>query len=404
MKEERASDKALRLFADLMIEKIKEVAEDWKKPWFSPESGGGLPRNIEGREYNGINSFMLYLLSEERGYKMQLYMTFMQAKEAGASILRGEKSFPVVYWNFSVKDKNGHKITIDDYRKLSEEEKQEYKITPYMKTYNVFNISQTNYAEIQPEKWEKLKSQFSAPSLRDEKDMYTMPLIDTLIKEKEWVCPIYLREKDEAYYLRGEDGYIIVPQKVQFKDGESFYSTLLHEMAHSTGEVGLLEREKGEIFGDKKYAKEELIAELTSATCGKSMGISTCIREENAIYLKSWLSTLEEDPKFIYNILSDVSKASNMILEKVNRMESKLSNENKFLLAASQVNIEKLQALKDIGYTPQEQDIKRLKANTISGEGREAIKNIFGIEIDHKKELVESSIRESRNTAYSMNV
>lgn len=230
MKEERASDKALRLFADLMIEKIKEVAEDWKKPWFSPESGGGLPRNIEGREYNGINSFMLYLLSEERGYKMQLYMTFMQAKEAGASILRGEKSFPVVYWNFSVKDKNGHKITIDDYRKLSEEEKQEYKVTPYMKTYNVFNISQTNYAEIQPEKWEKLKSQFSTPSLRDEKDMYTMPLIDTLIKEKEWVCPIYLREKDEAYYLRGEDGYIIVPQKVQFKDGESFYSTLLHEM------------------------------------------------------------------------------------------------------------------------------------------------------------------------------
>ena len=134
------------------------------------------------------------------------------------------------------------------------------------------------------------------------------------------------------------------------------------------------------------------------------MGISTCIREENAIYLKSWLSTLEEDPKFIYNILSDVSKASNMILEKVNGMESKLSNENKFLLAASQVNIEKLQALKDIGYTPQEQYIKRLKANTISGEGREAIKNIFGIEIDHKKELVESSIRESRNTAYSMNV
>ena len=134
------------------------------------------------------------------------------------------------------------------------------------------------------------------------------------------------------------------------------------------------------------------------------MRISTCIREENAIYLKSWLSTLEEDPKFIYNILSDVSKASNMILEKVNGMESKLSNENKFLLAASQVNIEKLQALKDIGYTPQEQDIKRLKANTISGEGREAIKNIFGIEIDHKKELVESSIRESRNTAYSMNV
>lgn len=70
--------------------KIKEVEYDWKKPWFSPESGGGLPQNIEGRVYNGINLFMLYLLSEEKGYSTPLYMTFMQAKEAGASIMRGE--------------------------------------------------------------------------------------------------------------------------------------------------------------------------------------------------------------------------------------------------------------------------------------------------------------------------
>lgn len=83
-------------------------------------------------------------------------MTFMQAKEAGASIIKGEKSFPVIYWNFSVKDKNGNKISIEDYRNLSEDEKREYKVTPYMKTYNVFNVSQTNYPEVQPEKWENL--------------------------------------------------------------------------------------------------------------------------------------------------------------------------------------------------------------------------------------------------------
>lgn len=55
-------------------------------------------------------------------------MTFMQAKEAGASIIKGEKSFPVIYWNFSVKDKNGNKISIEDYRNLSEDEKREYKV------------------------------------------------------------------------------------------------------------------------------------------------------------------------------------------------------------------------------------------------------------------------------------
>lgn len=382
MKEDSAGDKALKQFADLMIQKIKEVEHDWHKPWFSPEGGGGLPQNIEGRAYNGINAFMLYLLSEEKGYSTPLYMTFIQAKEAGASILKGEKSFPVVYWNFSVKDKNGHKISIDDYRNLSEDEKKEYKVTPYMKTYNVFNVSQTNYQEVQPEKWEKLKEQFKAPSLKDENGMYSMPLIDALIREKQWICPIYPRESDSAYYKRGEGCHIIVPLKGQFDSGESFYSTLLHEMAHSTGEKGHLEREKGEVFGDSKYSCEELIAELTSATCGKSLGISTCIREENAMYLKSWLAALSEDPKFIYTILSDVAKASAMIQEKVNGMEAKLSNDEKFLLAASQGNEKKLEELKEAGYNPSMQTIEKLKINQSSIEGNNAVNKVFGIDID----------------------
>ncbi len=385
MKEDSAGEKALKQFADLMIQKIKEVEYDWKKPWFSPESGGGLPQNIEGRVYNGINLFMLYLLSEEKGYSTPLYMTFMQAKEAGASIMRGEKSFPVVYWNFSVRDKNGNKISIDDYRDLSDDEKKEYKVTPYMKTYNVFNVSQTNYPEVQPEKWEKLKEQFKSPSLKDEKGMFTMPLLDALIRERQWVCPIYPRESDSAYYRRGEGCHIIVPLKGQFDTGESFYSTLLHEMAHSTGEEGLLGREKGEVFGDKKYANEELVAELTSATCGKSLGLSTCIREENAMYLKSWLSALSGDPKFIYTILSDVAKASAMIQEKVNGMEPKLTKDEQFLLAASQGNEEKLKELKENGYNPSLLMVDRLHINVNSNEGKEAVSKVFGIDIETGK-------------------
>lgn len=385
MKEDSAGDKALKQFADLMIQKIKEVEHDWKKPWFSPEGGGGLPQNIEGRVYNGINLFMLYLLSEEKGYSTPLYMTFMQAKEAGASIIKGEKSFPVIYWNFSVKDKNGNKISIEDYRNLSEDEKREYKVTPYMKTYNVFNVSQTNYPEVQPEKWEKLKSQFVPPALKDEQGMYTMSLLDALIRERQWICPIYPRESDSAYYRRGEGCHIIVPLKGQFDTGESFYSTLLHEMAHSTGEVGHLEREKGEVFGDSKYAKEELIAELTSASCGKTMGISTCIREENAMYLKSWLSALSQDPKFIYTILSDVAKASAMIQEKVYGMEPKLSNDEKFLLAASQGDEDKLKELKEAGYNPSLLIIDRLNVNVSNNEGKEAVSKVFGIDFDTNK-------------------
>lgn len=403
MKEDSAGEKALKQFADLMIQKIKEVEYDWKKPWFSPESGGGLPQNIEGRVYNGINLFMLYLLSEEKGYSTPLYMTFMQAKEAGASIMRGEKSFPVVYWNFSVRDKNGNKISIDDYRDLSDDEKKEYKVTPYMKTYNVFNVSQTNYPEVQPEKWEKLKEQFKSPSLKDEKGMFTMPLLDALIRERQWVCPIYPRESDSAYYRRGEGCHIIVPLKGQFDTGESFYSTLLHEMAHSTGEEGLLGREKGEVFGDRKYAKEELVAELTSATCGKSLGLSTCIREENAMYLKSWLSALSGDLKFIYTILSDVAKASAMIQEKVNGMEPKLTKDEQFLLAASQGNEEKLKELKENGYNPSLLMVERLHINVNSNEGKEAVSKVFGIDIETGK-TAEMDKQMAQSAEITMNI
>lgn len=403
MKEDSAGEKALKQFADLMIQKIKEVEYDWKKPWFSPESGGGLPQNIEGRVYNGINLFMLYLLSEEKGYSTPLYMTFMQAKEAGASIMRGEKSFPVVYWNFSVRDKNGNKISIDDYRDLSDDEKKEYKVTPYMKTYNVFNVSQTNYPEVQPEKWEKLKEQFKSPSLKDEKGMFTMPLLDALIRERQWVCPIYPRESDSAYYRRGEGCHIIVPLKGQFDTGESFYSTLLHEMAHSTGEEGLLGREKGEVFGDRKYAKEELVAELTSATCGKSLGLSTCIREENAMYLKSWLSALSGDPKFIYTILYDVAKASAMIQEKVNGMEPKLTKDEQFLLAASQGNEEKLKELKENGYNPSLLMVERLHINVNSNEGKEAVSKVFDIDIETGK-TAEMDKQMAQSAEITMNI
>ena len=77
-----ASDKALQRFAELMIEKIKQVEDNWQKPWFGIK-GGGLPQNIEGRTYNGVNSFMLFLLSEKEQYSLPVYMTFMQAKDNG---------------------------------------------------------------------------------------------------------------------------------------------------------------------------------------------------------------------------------------------------------------------------------------------------------------------------------
>ena len=326
-----------------MIEKIKQVEDNWQKPWFGIK-GGGLPQNIEGRTYNGVNSFMLFLLSEKEQYSLPVYMTFMQAKDSGLNILKGEKSFPV-------------------------------------KTYNVFNVQQTNLQETKPEKWEALKEQFKIPAIKDEQGMLTVPLIDAMVREQQWICPIYSKEGNSAYHARGEDNHIVVPLKGQFKDGENFYSTLLHEMAHSTGEPEHLNREKGVIFGDKQYAKEELVAELTSATVGQSLGISTYIREENAMYLKNWLGALKEDPKFIYNILADVGKASNMIQEHASRMEQYLTPEERFTLAVLQDNRPVLEQMKNEGFIPSSRQLENLAANHPTASNLETLYGTFGISL-----------------------
>ena len=250
-----------------------------------------------------------------------------------------------------------------------------------MKTYNVFNVHQTNLQEIHPEKWESLKEKFQAPALKDEQGMFTMPLLDALMREQKWICPIQQQVGDKAYHVRGENGYIVIPKKGQFNSGENFYSTLLHEMAHSTGEPAYLNREKGRIFGDEKYAREELVAELTAATTGQTMGISTHIREENAMYLKNWLTGLKEDPKFIYSLLSDVGKASGMIQEVSKSMHPYLSPEERFLTAVLKHDGKELEEMKKDGFIPSEKNIERAKTNGITETGSELLASIYEIAV-----------------------
>ena len=104
-----------------------------------------------------------------------------------------------------------------------------------------------------------------------------------------------------------------------YKDGMEYYSSALHEMAHSTGTENRLNRVKGDRFGDPKYAKEELVAELTAANTGYALGFDKRILDNNAAYLDGWISVLKENPKFIVSVMADVNKASNMVLEAVDK-------------------------------------------------------------------------------------
>lgn len=329
--------KAIEKFTEMMISRMESMkADDWKKGWIDG-SVYGMPQNISGRNYSGSNSFFLQMDAAMKGYKTPVYLTFLQIQKENARIRKGSEAMPVVYWDFSIQDKDGKRINSSDYRNLSREEQAKYTVIPFMKAYQVFNIDQTNLEKVNREKYERLLAKFKAPEIRDAKGMYANAALDRMFEKQEWLCPVQVDKfSDSAYYSPSRDR-VVVPMKEQFnmgkteeevyKDGMEFYSSALHEMAHSTGTEGRLNRIKGDKFGDPKYAKEELVAELTAANVGYAMGFDKRILDNNAAYLDGWISVLRENPKFIVSVMADVNKASTMVLEAVDRQKVALGEE-----------------------------------------------------------------------------
>ena len=281
------------------------------------------------RNYSGSNSFFLQLQTAAKGYELPVYLTFNQAHNLKAHVLRGEKSFPVVYWDMLVKDKDGKRISSDEYRAMSKEERKGLEAIPFVKSFPVYNVAQTNLSEVQPERMKKLMEKFKLPDLRDTEGMYAHPALDRMIQTQEWLCPIKAdKQEDGAYYSPSRD-IVVLPMKAQFniggtpedtyRGGMEFYSTMLHEMTHTTMTPERLNREMGGRFGDPKYAKEELVAELTAAMISHSMGFDSKITDNSAAYLDSWIGVLKKEPKFIVSIMADVNKASDLILDHVDK-------------------------------------------------------------------------------------
>ena len=320
----------LQKFAEMMSNIItKAKSKNWKQGWLGVKGTIlGLPQNISGRTYSGGNSFFLMADTSEKGYNTPVYMTFKQAKDRNLHVNAGEKSVPIFKWGLSIKDENGKTVSEEDYNAMSKEERDKFSVRPYPKVYHVFNIDQTNLSEVNKKKYDAIVARFKAPEeeVKDSKGMYINDALDRMFKEKAWHCDIrYNKPSSRAFYVPSQD-FIVLPMKEQFnigktaeevyRDGMEYYSTALHEMAHSTGHESRLNRQ----FGAKRtdgYAHEELIAEMTAALVGSTMGFDKKILENNANYLKGWLENLKRNPESITTIMSDVGKASDMIIEKI---------------------------------------------------------------------------------------
>lgn len=374
-KEPSKVDAALQRFAEMLIKRMEEMQKDWHKGWIGGGSMFGLPQNISGRTYEGSNAFLLFLHTASNGYKAPVYMTYGQLHKEGAHVLKGEKAVPVFKWGFSIKDKDGKKVTEEEFHNMTDDEKKECNRRPFLKIYPEFNIDQTNMSEVNKEKYDAVVSQFrktDVPTITD--GMYVNKAIDRMMEKQEWVCKIqYDKEEKGAYYNPAKD-IVVLPTKAQFrihpddpeecfKDGQEYYGTALHEMAHSTGHPSRLDRLKPAAFGSPEYAKEELVTELTSAMVGNTLGFDRRISDNNVAYLQNWTSALRKEPKFIVSVMADVNKASRIIIENIDKQRIALGE--KPLVQGALDGVEEK--------VKNEQQFEEIKADQKKEDPREAI-------------------------------
>ena len=272
---------------EMITERIIEELENGVIPWQRPWSG------THSRAYNRISNKPYSLLNQMILKHNGEYATFKQWSDLGGKIRKGEKSEVVTFWK------------IQQIEEINEDGEKTIKQLPLLRYYNVFHISQVD--EVEPK--EKLEINEHEPIEQAEKIK-----VDYMEREH---LKIFEKVTNDAFYLPIQD-YIQVPCKEQYQDIEEFYSTLFHEMIHSTGHKSRLNRPdmQGIVkHGSEKYSKEELTAELGSAMLINILGIETekSFRNSNA-YIQNWLQALKNDTHFIVSASSRAEKAVKYIL------------------------------------------------------------------------------------------
>lgn len=271
-----------QLVTDRIIEELQKGNIPWEKPWTGVRSGAF--NRISKKPYSLLNQMLLKHEGE--------YATFKQWSELGGKIRKGEKSEIVVFWKIFEKEE------------INDKGEKEKVAIPLLRYINVFHISQVEGVE-------PLKQPFNEVTPIEEADKI---IIDYITREH-----ITFEEKasDKAFYSPSRD-CVVVPMKEQYKHINEYYSTTFHELTHSTGHPSRLDRLKtGAVaaFGSETYSKEELVAEIGSATILNTLGIETAKTFRNsAAYIQNWLHVLQNDNKFIVSAASKAEKAVAYIL------------------------------------------------------------------------------------------
>lgn len=278
--------------AEKLIEQLKQGTAPWQIPWKAGDGGGMMPFNpTTGKRYKGINA--IHLLSQ--GRDDQRWLTFNQAKAAGAQVRKGEKSTSIQYWKFEeeqTKRDENNKPVLDG---KGDPVKVRVRLErPKMFMANVFNAEQIDGLPI----YQKPVQTWNA-----------LERAETILQ----ASGADIRHGGDRAYYRPSTDNIQLPDKAQFPGADNYYATALHELGHWTGHGSRLDRDLSHPFGSEGYAKEELRAEIASMILGDELGIGHD-PGQHASYVQSWIKALQNDPLEIFRAASDAEKIQTFVL------------------------------------------------------------------------------------------
>ena len=279
---------ALETFSKTVVELVLSNRAPWVKPW-GVNQARGLPVNaLTGKAYRGCN--VMLLLSTP--FASRGWMTFKQVSSIGGKVLKGSKATDIFFFTTIEVEKEdratGEKVKVD---------------VPCLKNFKVFNLEQCELPEDAPIKYH--------PENMDKTQIDDNPVFDDC--EKLLNLAVWYENDTAAYYIPSRDE-IHLPNRLTFSSLSGFWGTAMHELSHWTGHESRLNRAIENNFGNRAYAREELVAEVSSWLLAVSLG-TPHEPQNSAAYLASWVSDFKDKPRELYSAISQAQKVVDFLLE-----------------------------------------------------------------------------------------
>lgn len=290
-----------QIITDKMIAQLESGIIPWQKPWMNAE-GAGCISHTTGKSYSMLNQMLLNCRAGE-------WLTYKQVAAEGGKVRKGEKASMVVFWTFIQKTVKSETIEENDDagEVVGTETRETIARYPVLKSCNVFHIDQCD----------GIKARFANEPVKNEHT--PNEVAEAVVAEyiKRDALTLNVCESNKAFYSPVKD-LVQVPQMSQYKNDAEYYSTMFHELTHSTGHKNRLNRSEVvgvHFFGDMDYSKEELTAEMGAAFLCNQVGIDCAKAFRNSVaYIQGWLKKLQNDKKAVVIAAGKAERAAKYIL------------------------------------------------------------------------------------------